>query len=48
MYGFDLSLLDGLAAKHGPLVTEIAEPLTQVPPEATSPAFARGGSVRVW
>jgi hypothetical protein len=48
VYGFDLSLLDAVAAKHGPLVAEIAEPLTEVPPAATSPAFARGGSVRVW
>ena len=48
VYGFDLSLLDAVAAKHGPLVSEVAEPLTHVPPGATSPAFARGGSVRVW
>lgn len=48
VYGFDLGLLDALAAKHGPLVSEIAEPLTEVPAGATSPAFARGGSVRVW
>ena len=48
VYGFDLALLDALAAKHGPTVAEIAEPLAAVPPEATSPAFAKGGSVRVW
>ncbi|MFE3936012.1 amidohydrolase family protein, partial [Streptomyces goshikiensis] len=48
VYGFDLPLLDAVAAKHGPLVSEIAVPLTEVPPGATSPAFARGGSVRVW
>lgn len=48
VYGFDLELLDPLAAEHGPLVSETAEPLTEIPPQATSPAFARGASVRVW
>jgi predicted TIM-barrel fold metal-dependent hydrolase len=48
VYGFDLPALDALAAKVGPLVTEVAEPLTSPPPGATSPAFAKGGSVRVW
>ncbi|MBT2395068.1 amidohydrolase family protein [Streptomyces sp. ISL-100] len=48
VYGFDLVLLDPIAAKVGPSVDEIHEPLTDVPPDATSPAFAPGGSVRVW
>jgi predicted TIM-barrel fold metal-dependent hydrolase len=48
VYGFDLALLDPVAAKVGPTVKELAEPLTTPPPDATSPAFARGGSVRVW
>ncbi|ORT57506.1 amidohydrolase family protein [Streptomyces sp. CB03238] len=48
VYGFDLAFLDPLAAVHGPTVAEIAEPLTEVPADATSPAFAPGGSVRVW
>ncbi|MCX4551897.1 amidohydrolase [Streptomyces sp. NBC_01267] len=48
VYGFDLALLDPVAAKTGPTVAEVAEPLTEVPADATSPAFARGGSVRVW
>lgn len=48
VYGFDLAFLDPLAAVHGPTVDEIAEPLREVPPDATSPAFAPGGSVRVW
>ncbi|MGC5567446.1 amidohydrolase family protein [Streptomyces sp. FR-108] len=48
VYGFDLALLDAVAAKTGPTVKELAEPLTTPPPDATSPAFARGGSVRVW
>ncbi|MFD0311717.1 amidohydrolase family protein [Streptomyces sp. NPDC127119] len=48
VYGFDLALLDPLAAKIGPTAEEIAQPLDDPPPDATSPAFARGGSVRVW
>ena len=48
VYGFDLGLLDPLAAVHGPEVAEIATPLEEIPEEATSPAFALGGSVRVW
>ncbi|MFI1443007.1 amidohydrolase family protein [Streptomyces fructofermentans] len=48
VYGFDLDLLDAIAAKVGPTVEEIAEPLGTPPADATSPAFARGGSVRVW
>lgn len=48
VYGFDLRLLDSLAAVHGPTAEEIAEPLKEVPAGATSPAFAPGGSVRVW
>ncbi|GGV76849.1 hypothetical protein GCM10015535_09420 [Streptomyces gelaticus] len=48
VYGFDLAALDRVAATVGPTVEEIAEPLKEVPPDATSPAFARGGSVRVW
>ncbi|MFI6643504.1 amidohydrolase family protein [Streptomyces sp. NPDC050504] len=48
VYGFDLTLLDALAAVHGPTVAEVAEPLKEVPSGATSPAFAPGGSVRVW
>ncbi|MDF9812452.1 amidohydrolase family protein [Streptomyces sp. SPB162] len=48
VYGFDLGLLDAVAAKSGPTVAELAEPLEEVPADATSPAFAPGGSVRVW
>ncbi|WP_326649054.1 MULTISPECIES: amidohydrolase family protein [unclassified Streptomyces] len=48
VYGFDLGILDPIAAKVGPTVEEIAEPLGEIPADATSPAFARGGSVRVW
>jgi len=48
IYGFDLPALDALAAKVGPLVTEVAQPLPAPPPGATSPAFAVGASVRVW
>jgi hypothetical protein len=48
VYGFDLDALDPLAAKVGPTVAELAEPLTRPPADATSPVFARGASVRVW
>ncbi|MFI6683319.1 amidohydrolase family protein [Streptomyces sp. NPDC050485] len=48
VYGFDLTFLDTIAARVGPTVDEIAEPLKEIPAAATSPAFALGGSVRVW
>ncbi|WP_393099444.1 amidohydrolase family protein [Streptomyces sp. LN325] len=48
VYGFDLERLAPLAAKAGPTVAELAEPLGEPPADATSPAFAKGGSVRVW
>jgi hypothetical protein len=48
VYGFDLDLLDPIAAKVGPTVAELAEPLDEPPPDATSPVFARGAKVRVW
>ncbi|EST22208.1 amidohydrolase family protein [Streptomyces roseochromogenus] len=48
VYGFDLALLDPIAAKVGPTVTEVAEPLPEPPADATSPVFARGASLRVW
>ncbi|KPC93556.1 amidohydrolase family protein [Streptomyces albus] len=48
VYGFDLALLDPIAARVGPTVEEIAEPLTEIPAGATSPAFAPEGRVRVW
>ncbi|MET8945516.1 amidohydrolase family protein [Streptomyces sp. NPDC004542] len=48
VYGFDLGFLDPIAAKAGPTVAELAEPLLEPPADATSPVFARGASVRVW
>jgi predicted TIM-barrel fold metal-dependent hydrolase len=48
VYGFDLQRLDRLAARVGPTVRELDEPLKEPPPDATSPVFAPGGSVRVW
>lgn len=48
VYGFDLAYLDAIAAKTGPTVAEVAEPLDVPPVDATSPVFAREGSVRVW
>ncbi|MFG2480130.1 amidohydrolase family protein [Streptomyces fagopyri] len=48
VYGFDLERLAPHAAKAGPTVAELAEPLGEPPADATSPVFAKGGSVRVW
>lgn len=47
VYGFDLDLLDPIAAKVGPAVAELAGPLATPPADATSPAFAKGASLRV-
>ena len=41
VYGFDLTVLDELAARVGPTHEEIAEPLAGVPADATSPGFHR-------
>lgn len=48
LYGFDLGLLDPIAARVGPTVGEISEPLKEPPPDATSPAFVVGGALRDW
>ncbi|WP_430542578.1 amidohydrolase family protein [Streptomyces iconiensis] len=48
LYGFDLAALAAVAARVGPTVAEVAQPLAEPPPDATSPAFAPGGRVRVW
>ncbi|MGW3847928.1 amidohydrolase family protein [Streptomyces fagopyri] len=48
VYGFDLERLAPHAAEVGPTVAELAEPLGEPPADATSPVFAKGGSVRVW
>jgi hypothetical protein len=48
VYGFDLGLLAPIAARTGPTVAELEEPLKEPPADAASPAFAPGGSVRVW
>jgi hypothetical protein len=41
VYGFDLEALDPIAAKVGPLVAEVTQPLTEAPPGATSPSSPR-------
>lgn len=41
VYGFDLAVLDELAARVGPTHEEIARPLDDVPADATSPGFHR-------
>ncbi|WP_078893636.1 amidohydrolase family protein [Streptomyces sp. CT34] len=48
VYGFDLAALAPVAARVGPTVEEIAEPLKEPPADATSPAFAEGAALRVW
>jgi len=41
VYGFDMAKMDAVAAKIGPTVAEIDEPLKEVPGDATSPTFSR-------
>ena len=41
VYDFDLAALAPLAARVGPTVAEIAEPLDSIPDDATSPGFHR-------
>lgn len=41
VYGFDLDALAPLAAESGPTIAELAEPLPEIPSDATSPAFFR-------
>lgn len=48
VYGFDLDRLGEIAARVGPTVQELDEPLKEAPADATSPVFAPGGSVRIW
>lgn len=48
VYGFDLAALAAIAARVGPTVAEVAEPLETVPPGATSPVFVRDAPVRAW
>ncbi|MGW1379172.1 amidohydrolase family protein [Streptomyces sp. NPDC002446] len=48
VYGFDLARLAPIAARVGPTAAELAEPLKEIPPDATSPAFAPDGRARVW
>jgi predicted TIM-barrel fold metal-dependent hydrolase len=41
VYGFDLDALRPHAERVGPTVTELSEPLTELPPGNRSPAFSR-------
>jgi predicted TIM-barrel fold metal-dependent hydrolase len=41
LYGFDLERLAPTAARVGPLVSEVAQPLDEIPAGAASPAFFR-------
>ena len=41
VYDFDLDALAPIAARVGPTVDEVAEPLDTVPPDSNSPAFTR-------
>jgi predicted TIM-barrel fold metal-dependent hydrolase len=47
VYGFDLDLLEAVAARVGPTVDEIAVPLDHVPDDSRSIAFA-GEDVKPW
>jgi predicted TIM-barrel fold metal-dependent hydrolase len=48
VYGFDLALLDPIAAHVGPTVAEIAEPLLEFPADSTCNAFDPDAIVRTW
>jgi predicted TIM-barrel fold metal-dependent hydrolase len=48
VYGFDLDRLDPIAARVGPTVDEIAEPLAEFPPGSTCNAFDPDAIVRTW
>ena len=50
LYGFDLELLAPLAAKFGPTVAEVAEPIgdAEYPTESTSNAFDTTQVLRAW
>ena len=41
VYGFDLDALAPIAARVGPRVDEVAQPLDAVPADSNSPAFTR-------
>ena len=41
LYGFDMALLAPLAARCGPAVDVVAQPLSSIPEGVTSPAFFR-------
>jgi hypothetical protein len=40
LFGFDLEALAPLAARHGPTVDELAEPLTELPAEPNQALLA--------
>jgi predicted TIM-barrel fold metal-dependent hydrolase len=48
VYGFDLDVLDPIAARVGPTVDEITEPLDAFPEDSTCNAFDRDAIVRTW
>jgi len=48
IYGFDLAALKPLADRIGPTRQELAQPLTELPPDATSPVFNPETIIRAW
>jgi predicted TIM-barrel fold metal-dependent hydrolase len=48
VYGFDLPALDAIAARVGPTVAELAQPLTAFPEDSTCNAFDPDAIVRTW
>ncbi len=48
VYGFDLDALDPIAARVGPTVSEIAQPLDAFPEDSTCNAFDPDAIVRTW
>jgi len=47
VYGFDLDILEPVAAKVGPTVSEVAVPLDRIPADSRSIAFA-GEDLKPW
>jgi predicted TIM-barrel fold metal-dependent hydrolase len=48
VYGFDLDALDTVAARVGPTVAEVAQPLAELPADSTCNAFDPDAIVRTW
>jgi hypothetical protein len=48
VYGFDLDVLDPIAARVGPTVDEVSVPLTEPPEDSVSLGFTQEKFLRPW